>query len=384
MAINIRSNKNNVQGNVIAVDQLLESVRFCSSGDENESLTIDSAKYKVRPFDKDFYDRLSKIIKQHKEKNPDSDLQKASIILPDQLFMLDMVTIPMIHRKAMQHSLSLAIENVYKNASEMNLMTYGIGQTKQTATYGLVGIRWNVLEEVRKTFTENGINVSGITYATNAMVNGAMAMNQKLRNETFMLMDIKEECTRFALVVRGCTMGYFDLPFGHSIMYKSRLASEDTLFDHRAGELLVLNAKERARAKQLTMEGVEDEAGEEDEVFEEGSAQRNGRKLPKFMQRPTPTTREEYIYENFRIFLKWALDLLTSNREIVNLAKMDTVYVNMPDEYRFLFDVVAKKHEGREVKFVPLLSEGEDTVISANLELYGGYFLNKFNEANTF
>jgi len=366
------------------VDQLLESVRFCSSGDENESLTIDSAKYKVRPFDKDFYDRLSKIIKQHKEKNPDSDLQKASIILPDQLFMLDMVTIPMIHRKAMQHSLSLAIENVYKNASEMNLMTYGIGQTKQTATYGLVGIRWNVLEEVRKTFTENGINVSGITYATNAMVNGAMAMNQKLRNETFMLMDIKEECTRFALVVRGCTMGYFDLPFGHSIMYKSRLASEDTLFDHRAGELLVLNAKERARAKQLTMEGVEDEAGEEDEVFEEGSAQRNGRKLPKFMQRPTPTTREEYIYENFRIFLKWALDLLTSNREIVNLAKMDTVYVNMPDEYRFLFDVVAKKHEGREVKFVPLLSEGEDTVISANLELYGGYFLNKFNEANTF
>jgi len=384
MAINIRSNKNNVQGNVIAVDQLLESVRFCSSGDENESLTIDSAKYKVRPFDKDFYDRLSKIIKQHKEKNPDSDLQKASIILPDQLLMLDMVTIPMIHRKAMQHSLSLAIENVYKNASEMNLMTYGIGQTKQTATYGLVGIRWNVLEEVRKTFTENGINVSGITYATNAMVNGAMAMNQKLRNETFMLMDIKEECTRFALVVRGCTMGYFDLPFGHSIMYKSRLASEDTLFDHRAGELLVLNAKERARAKQLTMEGVEDEAGEEDEVFEEGSAQRNGRKLPKFMQRPTPTTREEYIYENFRIFLKWALDLLTSNREIVNLAKMDTVYVNMPDEYRFLFDVVAKKHEGREVKFVPLLSEGEDTVISANLELYGGYFLNKFNEANTF
>lgn len=384
MAINIRSNKNNVQGNVIAVDQLLESVRFCSSGDENESLTIDSAKYKVRPFDKDFYDRLSKIIKQHKEKNPDSDLQKASIILPDQLFMLDMVTIPMIHRKAMQHSLSLAIENIYKNASEMNLMTYGIGQTKQTATYGLVGIRWNVLEEVRKTFTENGINVSGITYATNATVNGAMAMNQKLRNETFMLMDIKEECTRFALVVRGCTMGYFDLPFGYSIMYKSRLASEDTLFDHRAGELLVLNAKERARAKQLTMEGIEDEAGEEDEVFEEGSAQRNGRKLPKFMQRPTPTTREEYIYENFRIFLKWALDLLTSNREIVNLAKMDTVYVNMPDEYRFLFDVVAKKHEGREVKFVPLLSEGEDTVISANLELYGGYFLNKFNEANTF
>jgi hypothetical protein len=270
-------------------------------------------------------------------------------------------------------------------------MTYGVQQTKQTATYGLVGIRRDVMENISNAFTQNGVAVSGITFAPNAMVNGAMALNSKLRGETFLLVDIKAEYTRYAIVVRGCTMGYYDLPFGYSMMYKSRLASEDMLFDHRAGELLVLNAKERARAKQLTMEGnyaPEAENGEEGtptyEIAADGTLSKNGRKLPKFMQRAVPKTKEEFMYDNFRIFVKWALDLITNNRETVSLAKLDTVYINMPSEYRFLFDVVNKKHEGRGLNFAPLMPEDSDSPLSANLELYGGFFLNKYNEANTF
>ncbi len=390
MAINFRASKTTVRGSVISVDPLAKSIQFCSSAETGGELDISFANYKDAAFDTAGLERIGKTVKAQIEKNPESDFGRASLILPDRLFMLDLVSIPVIHRKAMQHSLSLAIESIYNNAEELNLMTYGVQQTKQTATYGLVGIRRDILDNITETFSQNGVAVSGATFASNAMVNGAMALNSKLRGESFLLLDIKAEYARFALVVRGCTMGYFDLPFGYSMIYRSRLASEDMLFDHRAGELLVLNAKERARAKQLTMEGEAPETDNTEEgtstyeMSADGTLSKNGRKLPKFMQRPVPKTKEEFMYDNFRIFIKWALDLMENNKSIVSLAKMDTVYVNMPSEYSFLLDIVNKKHEGRGHTFQPLVSEGTENVLSENLELYGGFFLGKFNEANTF
>ena len=381
--------KSVAHGAVIAVEPLSEAINFCTATGDQNGLLTNSANYKVRAFDQEFYDRLAKIVKQQQEKNPKMDLQKAAVILPDQLFLLDMISVPVIHRKAMQHSLSLAIEAVYKNAEDLNLVTYAVQQNKQVATFGLAGARRDLLEKVRQTLADSGVAVTGITFASNAMVNGAFALNPKLKGDTFLLLDIKENYSRFAFVVRGCTMGYYDLPFGYGMLYKSRLADEDMLFNHRAGELLVLNAKERARAKQLTMEGANpnEQTGEEGTTYEQGrdgTLRKVPRKLPKFMQRPVPQSREEYLYENFRIFIKWALDLIGNNRDIVSLAKLDTVYVNMPAEYGFLFETVNKRRTSHGVTFAPLLSDSTEMTMAENLELYGGFFLGQYNEANTF
>lgn len=380
--------KMTAQGAVISIEPLSEHIHFCTMSDDQSTLVTNTVNYRPRAFDQEFYDRLARQLRQQQEKNPNMDLQRAALILPDQLFLMDTVSIPVIHRKAMQNSLSLAIEAIYKNADELNLVTYSVQQTKQYATFGLAGVRRDLVENVRKTFSDCGISVSGISFASNAMVNGAFALNPKLRSESFLLMDIKEEYTRFAFVIRGCTMGYYDLPFGHGMLHKSRVAAEDLLFDHRAGELLVLNAKEQARAKQLTMEGIAPEPKEEGEQFYEpgidGNGRRAARKLPKFMQRPTPQTRNEFVYENFRLYIKWTLELLRNNSTITSLAKLDKVYVNMPEEYGFLFDIVNKNKEQHGVSFLPLVADLPDGGFAENLELYGGFFLNQYNEANTF
>ncbi len=386
---NMFGGKSVAQGAVISVEPLSESVKFCMTTSDQSALRIKSANYKTGAFDQKFFEQLAKVVKQQQEKDPKMDLQKATVILPDQLFLLDMISVPMIHRKAMQHSLSLAIEAVYKNAEELNLMTYAVQQNKQTATFGLTGARKEILEQVRQTLADSGVSVTGITFASNAMVNGAFVLNPKLKGSTFLLLDMKQSYSRFAFVVRGCTMGYYDLPFGYNMLYKSRRADEDMLFDHRPGELLVLNAKERARAKQLTMEGVNvsEQTGEEGAAYEpdrDGAWRKSPRKLPKFMQRPEPQSQGEYIYENFRIFMKWALELIQNNRDIVSLAKLDTVYVNMPAEYAFLFETVNAKRDEHGVTFAPLLFDGTEMTMAENLELYGGFFLGQFNEANTF
>lgn len=386
---NILGKKIAAQGAVVSIDPLSEDICFCALNSQQNALAVDAAPYTVGAFDQKFYQRLDSIIKREREKYPGGEFQKTAVILPDQMFLLDMVSVPMIHRKAMQQSLSLAIEAIYKNAEELNLMTYSVQQTRQLATFGLVGARRDLLEQVRQTFADNGIAVTGITYASNAMVNGAFAANPKLKDNTFLLMDVKERYSRLAFVVRGCTMGYYDLPFGYSVLQNTGVASEDMLFDHRAGALLVLNAKERARAKQLTMEGVAEEESTEGEgtVYKsgrDGTLHKTARKLPKFMQRPAPETQEACIYENFRIFVKWALDLIANNRQIVSLEKLDTVYVNMPAEYGFLFSEVNKSRGDHGVTFAPLLPERTEASITENLELYGGFFLGQYNEANTF
>lgn len=389
MAIINKGNVTSLTGTVIAVDDQTQTVKFCSAAEDGSSVSASSVSFNASALDKEFFEMLGELVKQEIEKNPKLDMQKVSLILPDRLFLLDTVSVPVIHRKAMQQSLSLAVEAVYKNAEDLSLMTYTIQQNKQTATFGLVGVRRETLGFANDALHDAGAPVSAITYSASAMSTAAMALNGKLKNDTFLLVDIKNGVTRFAFVVRGVTMGYYELPFGHEVMNTSRVTSEDSLFDNRAGKLLVLNAKEKAKAKQLTVETpvvyVHDE--EDAEAFElpsEHEIRKSGRRLPKFMQRPIPESEEGFIYENFRVFLKWSLELINNNRDIVSLSKLDTVYVNMPKQYNFLFDVVNKKHTGRGITFAPLLDDDCDASISENLELYGGFHIGRFNEANTF
>jgi hypothetical protein len=373
MAIINRGNKGMLGGTVVSVDPLTQTIQFAFSNEEGSALVTDSVSYEARAYDKEFFDKLGEAVKQQIEKTPAMDLQKVSLLLPDQLFLIDTITVPVIHRKAMQQSLSIAVEAVYKNAEELNLMTYSVQQNKQAVTFGLVGARNDVLTMARDTFDNAEAPVNAITFASNAMVDGAMALNAKLKSDTFLLLDIKKDCARFAFVVRGCTMGYYDLPFGYSVMHESHVVAEDTLYDHPAAELTVQDSIQKARA---ATDEARQPSGQE--------IAHDGKKRPRFMQRPTPQSREEYIYENFRVFLKWTLELINNNRDITSLAKIDTVYINMPDQYRFLFDVVNRKHEGRGLTFAPLLSEDGQGSFAENLELYGGFFLDRYNQANTF
>lgn len=384
---------------VILVDSHTDTIHFYTKS--GGQFRHDQANCRLRQFDQEYFDRFGKALTLYKQRNPAADLQKCMIILPDYLFLIDTVKIPVIHRRAMSHSLSLAVESMYKNASELNITTIGIQQNRQYATYGLIGVRQDLLAMLRQTCSQNGVGVAGVTFAANATANGALAANPKLKNGTFLLLDIKEDYAQFAFVVRGSTMGYYDLPFGYNALYKSRLAAEDLLFEHDSASLLVLNAKEKARAKQLTMgsdgmasaqhDGSFQDEDDSDPVqpeasitFDAAGGKKTARRLPKFMLRPTPQSREEYVYENFRIFMKWALDLIRGNSDIVDANDGLSVYVNMPAEYRFLFDMANAEDNGQKVVFSPLLGEDASANICENLELYGGFHSHLYNKQNMF
>ena len=394
--------------NVIAIDTDNETIHFFST-DPGDRKTIkhDAQSYRARPFDDEFFEKFSHILKLHRESNPNEQMQKVSLILPDSIFLTDTVNIPTIQKKAMESSLGLAVQAIYKNADEIEYNTFQAAQNKQYTTYGLVGIRKSIISKLKAVCADNQISVSNITFSANSAADAAFVLNPKLKNSSFVLLDIKERSSRYSIVVKGRTVGYYSLPFGYSALSKTRMVSEDLLFDHSPAELLVLNAKEKARAKQLTVgeeiAAIESDAAAENaeqtdaestfEMSEEaafearysmGYAKKEARKLPKFMQRENPSSREGYAYENFRIFMKWTLDLIANNALLVNLGGIDTVFVNMPADNDFLYDMANQEQEEHKVKFLPLLDSQDQEVVVRNLELVGGFYVKQYNKVNNF
>ena len=413
---------------VIFIDTDRETVHFYTTkknGAKNE-YNYHLASYKARPYSPEFYDKIGNVLANFRENHPDAPLQRVSLILSDSTVLTDTVNIPVINKKAMDSSLAATLSNLY-NSAELKFNRYMALQNRQIATYAVTAMKKEMLFNLHTTFTSHQIGIANVTFASSALTNAVLQLNAKLRNASFVLLDIEDESARIILVAKGKTLGFYSLPFGSKILYKTRVMPEDLLFDHSVGELVVLNAREKAKAKALTMaedvitepaegepaaDGEQAADGEETEIapapkpkadedddfeYDETAEEENeefsvitkgrkkkARKLPKFMLRPTPTNREGFMYENFRTFVKWTLEVIAGNSGIIALGAPEAVYVNMPEEYNFLYDMVNMKEEDHGLRFEPLNIGEVDDFVKKNLELYGGFYVNQYNGLNNF
>lgn len=356
-------------------------VYLSANGDKSTNSYV-AANYTSPQLDENFFKEFSNLLSVYKQKFPRASFANVSLVLPDHLFFTDSLTIPNMGKKMVNKSLDLVIDTLFKNKNDLEYHTYLLSQTKQNAVYGLVGARKDLLKNFRDVCVKNGASNCTITFAANAMANSAMAANGKIKSATCLLLDIKEHYARFAFSNKGRTLGSYHLPFGYAMLHNNKLAAEDLLFDYASAELLVLNAKEKAKAKQLTMMEEIELTVVENESEEEVEEVRGGRKLPRFMLRETPIEPNGFVYENFRIFVKWALEVIASNPKITAHGAIDTVYVNLPKEYGFLFDMVNQKKKENKTVFAPMATG--DTAAMKMTELSGGFQVNQYNGINNF
>ena len=241
---------------VIGIDIENEIIRLYSmkNGDKN-SISYYVGNYKASGFGDDFYEKLAIILKKYHEDLPAIPLNKVSVILPDTAVLTDSVTVPTIAKRTIENSVDVTLSNLYRNAVNIKFNRFVLSQNKDTTTYSIVGVRRELLARITKTFEKNQVGISNITFASNAAVDGAFILNPKLKNSTFVLLDIKDTSSKIIFVIKGKTIGFYNLPFGRNALYKTRVAAEDLLFDHSVAELVVLNANELAKAKALTRYG---------------------------------------------------------------------------------------------------------------------------------
>ncbi len=348
-------------------------------------------------FSEEFFERLSHILGFRRDAmlaagGRRGGIDEITLLLPDELFVTDSVSIPLVKRNLINSSLLLAIRELYKNDEELKFSSYQIATSKQNMTYGLLGIRRETVTRTVEAFREQGFSVAAILPQSHAAVGGALALCPALRGGTFALLDVEEGRSLLSLVLGGRCLATYSLPFGASALSDDAVNGEECLVDHAAAAALVKRAKAAARSRRILPEPevTEGEAApteEEDEgitVMPEtaGAAftvRRSSRRLPAFMLRPLPDTREGVIYENFRHFMKWALEVVRANTRHMAGAVIDTVYVQMSSEYGFVYDM-ANSEGDASVKFAPLPTDKAPL----RLDAYGALMGRAYVKPNNF
>ncbi|OAO13200.1 hypothetical protein AV274_5117 [Blastocystis sp. ATCC 50177/Nand II] len=112
-------------------------------------------------------------------------------------------------------------------------------------------------------------------------------------------------------------------------------------------------------------------------------ARKMPKRLPKFMLRPVPEEPEGIMYENFRMFIKWALLYNAQLKRQEYLPKMECVAVNLPAEYAFLIDKANAEEEKSELPFEYLGDLGNENV-GGNLDLVGALYTGIYNKRQNF
>lgn len=396
---------------VVFIDTNNSQIRFMSIvGRDKNKIAVDIKPYRTKHFDDEFFERFTQALREYGQANPSYAGKAAAVtvVLPDYLVATDSIRIPGV--KNNEEMLEIAIKSKYKNLAELDMNRVAIAANKQYSTWQLSTIRTKLKQAIYKSCATSNMFADRITFAAATLGNAAVALNPRLKNGSYVILDIKERFSRYALVNKGVVTGAYHLPFGYEILAKDKLIAENMLFDYSSAELTVLNAKEKAKAKELTMMGADipaqvaeneqpqnDDDGENENSFSSDSelvAQRQSqiktlprkipRVLPKFMQRPVPEDHEGIVYENFRYFIKWTLDLINANDRLTSISPFGAVYVNMPKEFDFLFDKTNAEESENKIHFASLELYNEKPVIVDNLELYGGFFVKQYNRKNNF
>jgi len=419
---------------VITIDPEDSCIKFSSMTEgQKASLTMETKKCRTRLFDEEFFTVFTKFVNEYAMQHPSSEAAGVTLVLPNRGVTTDILSIPTLRKKKTEESLDVSVRDLYRNSAELKVNRTLVLQNKQYTSYYLSIMQNTLLTNFYGALATSKMIPQAVTFASSAMTNAVQTLVPKLHNATYLLMDIKANHTVFAFVSKGVTCGYYNLPFGFSILEHNTLAAEDMIMGHADAELLVLNAKAKAKAKQNMMnintdaqamaeaiaeneertaleaaeeekkendgEDFDDEEEKEEDIFTSGAAasatassnmliktlpKKQPRKLPKFMLRPAPHGEEEYAYENFRLFVKWALNLIAANKKKLWHEKPEGVFVNLPSEYNYLFEKVNEEKKENGISFHPLEINGVNEKILNNLETYGGFFTEDFNGVNNF
>ena len=419
----------------IAIDAERSLIHFYSMvGTDKSTISHFVKTYPKGPMDETFFEKFKDAVQRYTQRMPSQAVRKITVILPDVAVLTDVVRVPtMKGMEKTQQALEDTLSGWYRNHEDLYVASDVMEQNRQYTTFAVSVVKKEIVSNIYSICAENKLLVDTLAYTSSATLCGALQFNTKLRNGNGLFLDIKGKTSRFIFVVNGNAMGSYKLPFGLDFLRSEEVTPEELLFDHSAAELALWYAKARVKsvkAEMAAQENPEDTADdleiipedteeipavtdpeaeetaaseaidfefdaddeydddeEEEEIPDDSKddddmtlpdveefLKKTPRKLPRFMIRETPDTPEGVCYENFRVFMKWALSLINGNEKITALGKPEFVCVNLPKDLVYILDKVNEEEEESGLRFIPLRNDIEQPEIFGNLEMYGGLF----------
>jgi len=346
----------------VVIDAANTDFLFCSAAGNGAPTVRSVANHHIGAhFDEDFFKNFSEALKSFAKSMPSGMSRKITVVLPDRAVLTDSVQLPaMRSTDRTEKMLDITLRNLYREDHSLQIVSREALRSKQYVTYTVAAVQKRWVADIYKACSENKLTVDTLTYASGAAIAGAVTVNPALKNASYLFLDIKSNSARFVFVADGKTVGHYALPFGYEFLENTQTTDERALFDHSYAELIVLNAREAAQEKALSVTAP-------------------GAQHPNTGSK----TREDSLIEKFRIFIKWALLLLDGNESLTSIAKPSFLCVNLPDALRPVLDRANGEIRENGISILPLC-EGSRQDALAHLELYGGLFPKQIDPMSKF
>lgn len=177
----------------------------------------------------------------------------ATVVLPNSFVGFDILTLPNISKRHMADAFNTEYRLMYKNYEQLIMRSEILSATKKTTTYILYMIQKQVVEDINKTLSKYNLKVDNISFTAACLRESLGNLDSKLAKKDFLLVNVGKQSTDIVMCAKERVLGGAELPFGLNILYDDKVVNQSLVNVDTIAELLVINAKERAKAKKLTM-----------------------------------------------------------------------------------------------------------------------------------
>lgn len=309
--------------------------------------------------------------------------QNATVVIPACAVAVDYITIPSIKHGKISEAFDAEFKLFYQNHEKLLKSETAVVAGRIKTTYRLVMVRKDFIDSVREAAAKHKLGVRAFVPEHCAVADAAYRLYPQLKKSPCIIADIRKGHSVLVVCGKDVLLGAYALPFGWETLCGDAVTDEASLFRADAAELAIINAKEKAKALKLTsyinnitandtgaraesaadendedmtdemsrQNGKHDEA-ETDEDYEDDDGdimsnsdetksgvkvkRKNLRRLPKYMLRPLPENREDFIMENFRNIQKRILLVARECALTAHYPKIETVCLNLPHEFEMI------------------------------------------------
>lgn len=188
----------------------------------------------------------------------------AYVVLPDDCVGFETFNLPAMSQFKLGAAIDAELNNLYVNMQKTHKVNKCV--LKKGRDYNVYGAYYfdkNIVSELNKAIAAARLFPRVTTYSGNALCDGVFGIMPRARGKSFLIADVRRDCTNIAVSVHGKTLGTATIPHGSDLLREDEVQSEYMITDHEVGEIAVINAREIARAKSLTVAIDDDEVERE-------------------------------------------------------------------------------------------------------------------------
>lgn len=223
-----------------------------------------------------FFDEFKQIFEAYFQTLPTAGQLACYVVLPDKAVVMDHISLPNIKKSKIDSAIIASLQNDYKNYKEMQFNGQFVGRKPPICHILSYGGEKAQSHQSLPLYAVNRLYPKATSYVANCMINSLLYFKPAFRRRSFIFMDMKSEYTRFAFCVKGKTIGFATIMLGLTHLKDDKVLQENMQYNHDVADLAIINAKEKAKMKALTVEAVpEDLADVADSVTEQLIAANN-------------------------------------------------------------------------------------------------------------